>query len=73
MFPVNFKPIDPYQHIYIILMVELKCSKYETDDFCGFRNTIQLVTYKDKMAITQKPQIYIVHWYHNYLLCPVLY
>ena len=36
------------------------------------KNNIQLMTYKIKVVITLKLQIYIVHWYHAHLFHNVL-
>ena len=40
--------------------------------FCEGRNTIEIVMYKDKIAIPQKLQKYVVKWYHMYLIHPGL-
>ena len=41
--------------------------------FCGGRNTINFVTFKDKIVIPQLIQKYVVKWYHMYLLHPGIY
>ena len=53
-------------------MEKLNCAEYQTGYFCGGRNTIELVTYKDKIVFPQKIQIYVVKWYHMYIHHPEL-
>ena len=49
---------------------KLKFSKSKTGCFCGGNNTLKLLTYT--IVIPIKIQIYVVKYYCNYLLCPVL-
>ena len=51
---------------------KLNSAEYQKDYFRGGRNTIKLVTYKNKIFIPQKLQNYEVKWYHTYLLHPGL-
>ena len=46
----------------------MKREEYQTGCFCGLWNIIQLVTYKDRISIPQKLQIYTGHWYHMYII-----
>ena len=73
MFPLYFNLIDRYHREYPFLTEELKCSEFTKGFFCGGRNTIYIITYKDKIVIPQKLQKYVVKWYHTYLLNPGLY
>ena len=55
-----------------LLMEKLNCTEYQTGYFRGGQNTIELVTYKDKIFIPRQLQKYVVKCYHIYLLCPGL-
>ena len=68
MFPLSFNIIDCYQQYHPSLTEKLNCAKYKKGSFHGSRNTIKLVTYKDKIIIPQNFQKYVVKWYHMYLL-----
>ena len=48
-------------------MGKLKCAGYHNGDFNGGCNTIQLVTYNDKIVIPHKLKRYVVHSYHMYI------
>ena len=43
----------------------------KNDSFRGGRNTIKLITYKNKIVISQQLQRYVVKWYPTYVLHPV--
>ena len=68
MFPLYLKLIDRYQQEDSILTEKLTCAEYKKGYFCGGRNTIKLITYKNKVVIPQQLQRYIVKWYHTYIL-----
>ena len=70
MFPLPFKIIDRYNWDYPSLHEKLNCAKYKGYFFHGGRNTIKLVTYKNKIVILQKLQRYVVNWYHVHILHP---
>ena len=67
-FPLSFKLIDRYQREEPFLTEKINSAEYQKGSFCGGWNTIELVTYKDKIVIPQKLQKYVVKWYHTYLL-----
>ena len=46
---------------------------YHKVSFCGGSNIdIKLIMCEDKIFITPKLRIYVLHWYHMYLLHPVI-
>ena len=49
-------------------MEKLNCVKYTKGSFRGGWNTIELITYENKIVIPQKLQKYVVKWHHTYLL-----
>ena len=49
-------------------MEKLICAEYKNGSFRGGINTIKLITYKDKISITQLLQRYVVKMYHTYIL-----
>ena len=53
-------------------MEKLHSAEYQMGYFRGGKNTIEFVTYKDKILIPQQLQKYVVKWYHKYLLHPGL-
>ena len=55
-FPLLLNFIDRYQQGDPFLTEKLKCKKYTKGSFCGGQNTIELVTYEDKIVIPQKLQ-----------------
>ena len=67
-----FKIIYCCQREYPFMSEKLTCAEYQKGCFYWVRNTIELVTYKDKIFISQKLQKYAVKWYHTYLLHPGL-
>ena len=48
-----FKLIDCYKREDPILTEKLTCIEYKEGSFCGGRNTIKLLTYKNKIIIPQ--------------------
>ena len=51
-----------------------KNGTYHKVYFCGDSNTdIKLIMCKDYIVILSKIQSYVLHWYHMYLLHPVMY
>ena len=68
--PLKFKTIDQYQQEYPGTKPKFKSAKYLKGYFRGDRNSIDMVTYQDKIVIPQKLQKYVVHWYHMYLIHP---
>ena len=69
-FTLSFNTIDQYQREEPVLLEKLNSAEYQKGSFRGGRNTIKLVTYKNKILIPQKLQKYVVKWYHTYLLHP---
>ena len=67
-FPLYFKLIDHYQREDPILTEKLTYAEYKKGSFCGVWITIKLITYKDKIVIPQKLLLFILKWYHKYLL-----
>ena len=51
---------------------KLKYEKHQTGSYHGGWNTIHLVIYSNKMVLLQKFEIYVVRWYHSYILIPIL-
>ena len=72
MFPISSNIIDRYQREDPVLSEKLNSVEYQKGYFCGGRNTIKLVTCKNKIVIPQKLQKYVVKWYGTYLLHPGL-
>ena len=71
-FPLSFNIIDRYHWEDPPILEKLNSAEYQKGYFRGGRNTIKLVTYKNKIVIPQKLQKYVVKWYHTYLLHPGL-
>ena len=71
-FPIYFNLIDRYKREYPFLTKILKCAEFTKSSFRGVRNTIDILTYKDKIVIPQKLQKYAVKRYHTYLIHPGL-
>ena len=73
----EIKRLQTSQHIYQqegpFLLEIFTSTKYQKGYFRGSRNTIELLTYKEKIFIPQKIQKYVVKLYHKYLLYPGLY
>ena len=55
-------------------MDKYKDGMYHKDYFCGCSNdNLSLITCKDDIVIVSKLQSYVFHWYHMYLLHPIIY
>ena len=55
-FHLSLKLIDHYQHEDPFLTEELTCAEYKKGYFRGGRNTVKLITYKNKIVIPQQLQ-----------------
>ena len=72
-FPIHLKFIKAYQRLETSLMDKYKDDTYQQGSFRGGINIyLKLITCKDKVFIPSKLQSYILHWYHTYLLHPVM-
>ena len=60
--------IDKYQRRYKNLVEKLKCANYRTKYICGDRNKFMLICKNDKIIVPTILRIYLVDWYHTYLL-----
>ena len=73
-FPIIFNIIEIYQYQYTDLTDNLKFIKYKRGYFLGVLNIyINLITFKVKFCIPSKIQIFVVTWYHMYLINTVKY
>ena len=72
-FPISLKLIDHYQREYHLLTKNIYAQNMPKGSFSRGWDTIELVTYKEKIVIPHKLQNYTVKWYHTYLLHTVLY
>ena len=65
--------IQRYQRAEPSLMDKYKYGTYHKGSFCGGRNNnLNLITCEDEIVIPSKIQSYVLHWYHKYLLHPVM-
>ena len=71
-FTLSFNIIDRYQREDPFIKENNNSEEYQKGSFCGGWNNIKLVTYKNKIVIPQKFQIYAVKWYHTNLHHPGL-
>ena len=70
-FPINLKLIQKYQRSGPIITAKCKYGTYHKGSFRGGSNIgLKLIPYKDHIVIPSILQIYVVHWYHMYLLHP---
>ena len=70
-FPINLKLIQKYQRKDLSLMAKYNNRTYNTGSFCGGSNIdINLITCKDDIVVPPILQIYLLHWYHTYILHP---
>ena len=60
MFPLLFNIIKRYQREYPFLTENFNSSSYQKGSFRRGRNTIKIVTYKNKIVFPQKLQKYVV-------------
>ena len=72
MFPLSFRLIYRYHQEYPILTENNNSEECIKGSFCGVQNNINLVTFNDKIVIPQLLQMYVVEWYHAYILHPGL-
>ena len=72
-FPINLKLIQRYQRLKPSIRAKYKDGAYHKGSLCGGNNgDLNLKPCKDKIVIPSKLQSYAVHWYHTYLLHPVM-
>ena len=65
--------IAKHQRLELSITAKYKNGKYHKGYFCGGINTdLNIITCKDKIVIPSKIQSYALHWYHTYLLHPVM-
>ena len=72
MFLLSFKLVDLYQLEEPILTEKIDSSEYIQGYFRGGQNTINLVTFNDKIDIPQLLQRYVLILYHTYIFHPGL-
>ena len=66
---MNLKLIQKYQLLEPSIGAKYKDGTYHKGYFRGGSNIdLSLITCKDKIVIPPKIQIYVLHWYHAYLL-----
>ena len=71
-FTISFKFIDLYQREEPIQTEENNSAEYIKGSLYGCWNTINIVTFNDKIVIIQLLTSHPVKWYHKYLLHPGL-
>ena len=72
-FPINLKLIKQHQHKDFNLMDKYKEVTYQAVTFSGVSNIyLNHKTCKDKIVIPPILQSYILHWYHTYIIHPVM-
>ena len=72
-FPINLKLIQKYQRIEPSLMDTYKDGTYHNCSFRrGSNDNFSLITCNDKIVILSILQSYVLHWYHTYILHPVM-
>ena len=72
-FPIDIKLTKKYQRVEPSIIAKYKDGKYHKGYFRGLSNTdLKLITCKDKIFILSKIQCYVLHWYHMYILHPVM-
>ena len=72
--PINQKPIDQYQWKEPSLMAKYYKSIHKTSYFHGGSIiNMSLITCNDNIVIPLITQIYVLHWYHIYLLHTGIY
>ena len=72
-FPININLIKKNQRSGPSIIDKYKDGTYNKGYFCGGINIdLKLITFKDEVVIPSILQRYIVHWYHTYLLHPVM-
>ena len=72
-FPIYLKLIQKYQRSEPSIIAKYEDCTYHKGYFCGGSNIdIKLITCKNKIFIPPNLQSYVIHWYHTYLLHPVM-
>ena len=72
-FPINLKLIKKYQRMGPSLINKYKDGKYHTFSFGEGGNIyLILIMCEDNIVILGIIKIYVLHWYHTYLLHPLL-
>ena len=72
-FPINLRLITKYQRSEPILMAKYEDGTYHKGSFRGIINIgLNLIKCEDKIVIPKKIQSYVLHWYHTYLLHPIM-
>ena len=72
-FRITLKFVQRYQQSYPTLMDKYNNDMYHKASFCGgINDNLSLIACMDKTAIPSIHQSYVLHWYHTYLLHPVL-
>ena len=72
-FPINLDLIQEFKRSEPSIIAKYKNGAYHKGSFCGYINTdIKPITCKDKIVITSKLQSCVLHWYHMYILHPVM-
>ena len=72
-FPINLKLTQKYQQQEPRITDKYKDGTYQECYFHGVSNSdLNLITCENKIVIPQKLQSYVLHWYHTYLLHPIM-
>ena len=73
IFPVNLKTINHFQQKDPRLNSKYKIGAYQKGYSRGGSNIyLNFITCKDKVVITSIIRSCVLHWYHTYLLHPVI-
>ena len=71
IFPINLKLIQKQQSEESRITAKYNDGTYHKGSFCGGSNIdINLITCKDDIVVPPILQIYLLHWYHTYILHP---
>ena len=72
-FPIDIKLTKKYQRAEPSIIAKYKDGKYHKGSFCGGIDIyLNLIMCKDKIVIPSTLQSYVLHWYHMYILHPVM-
>ena len=72
-FPINLKFIQKYQRTEPSIKAKYKDGTYHKGSFHrGSNIDLKLIMCKDNIVIPPKLQSYVLHWYHTYLLHPIM-
>ena len=70
-FTISLKLMQKYQQEEPSIIAKYIYGMYHKGYFCGGSNTdIKCITCNDKIAIPSKLTIYVLYWYHAYILHP---